>query len=126
MNRITGRGLFERLTGPKLPHWTVAKSETHYEVLGVAKSANRHEIDIAFLKLSLLCHPGICRQREAEAVFARAAAAHQVLSDEAQRFRYDLTLSPVVRTPSSHPAVAAYQRTAWNLHGPGTKINIGV
>ena len=126
MNRITGHGFLARRTGPKLPQWTVAKSETHYDVLGVARSASRHEIDIAFLQLSLLCHPGICRQREAEAVFALAAEAHKVLYDEAQRFRYDLTLPPVVRTPASHPAVAAYQRTVWNLHGSGPKINLGV
>jgi DnaJ-class molecular chaperone len=115
-----------RITGPKLPHWTVAKSGTHYEVMGVAKSASRHEIDIAFLKLSLLCHPGICRQPNAEAVFARAAEAHRVLSDEVRRFSYDLTLSPAVRTPASHPAVAVYQKTAWNLHGSGTRISLKI
>jgi DnaJ-class molecular chaperone len=115
-----------RITGPKLPHWTVAKSGTHYEVLGVAPSASCHEIDIAFLQLAMLCHPCICRQRDAKAVFAVAAEAYRVLSDEVRRFSYDLTLSPAARTPASHPAVAAYQRTAWNLHGPGAKIDIGV
>jgi hypothetical protein len=135
MNGIAKSGFWEKLAGPRLPHWLGDKNATHYQVLVISNLAAPGQIDAAFLKLNFTWNPLVCRLPRAEKVFARIAEAHKALSDQVARWKYDLSLSPIAvksEWPAlaplpAHPAVAAYQRAAeWNLHGCSGKINIGV
>lgn len=64
-----------------------------YEVLGVSKNATQEEIKKAFKKLALQHHPDKNKDNklEAEAKFKKVAEAHEVLSNESKRRRYDAT-----------------------------------
>jgi len=68
---------------------------THYEVLGVARTATAAEIRQAYLALARAHHPdfhtasGAVGQAEAERRMREANEAWRVLSDPAQRRRYD-------------------------------------
>lgn len=110
-----------KLAAPRLPHYSVAPNVNHYQVLGVGRRASNREIDQAFLTLAAVWHPAFCRRSGGPEVFARIEEAHGVLSNPLARFEYDLTLSQPVRAPQpSHPAVAAYQRTAENAGVPAS------
>ena len=61
-----------------------------YEVLGVSKNASKDEIKTAYRKLAMKYHPDRNPDnKEAEENFKEAAAAYEVLSDEAKKARYD-------------------------------------
>ena len=65
---------------------------THYETLGVSKTASQDEIKRAFRKLSMECHPDLhpdaCGNR-----FKTISNAHSVLSNAAERKLYDSQLA---------------------------------
>ena len=64
-----------------------------YEVLDVRPDADEAEIRRAFQKIARRCHPDVARvDEEAEARFAEAARAFEVLSDPELRRRYDAQL----------------------------------
>lgn len=64
--------------------------EDHYAVLGVSKDGSAEEIKRAFRKLALACHPDVAGDDPAAAErFKRVRAAYEVLSDPAERARYD-------------------------------------
>lgn len=71
-------------------------NETHYEVLGVPRTANQEEIRAAYLKLVALYHPdkhsGNPLQELAAQKLARINAAYEVLSDSRLRAEYDALL----------------------------------
>jgi DnaJ-class molecular chaperone len=72
---------------------------THYEVLGIAKTAAAEEVKAAFRRLARLNHPDRNPgDRAAEERFKLAAAAYEVLSDPAKRQHYDRfgTVAPIV------------------------------
>jgi len=72
---------------------------THYQVLGIAKTAAAEEVKAAFRKLARLNHPDRNPgDRAAEERFKLAAAAYEVLSDPAKRQHYDRfgTAAPIV------------------------------
>jgi molecular chaperone DnaJ len=67
----------------------VAKRD-FYEVLGVDRSADEETIKKAFRKLALKYHPDRnSGDKQAEAKFREASEAYQILSDQAQRAKYD-------------------------------------
>lgn len=64
--------------------------QDHYAVLGVAASASQDEIKAAYRRLALATHPDRHPDDpDAEARFRAISTAYAVLSDPAQRARYD-------------------------------------
>ena len=62
----------------------------YYEVLGVARDANRAEVKTAFRRLARELHPDVNdHDPEAEEKFKEAAEAYEVLSDPERRRAYD-------------------------------------
>jgi DnaJ-class molecular chaperone len=62
----------------------------YYEVLGVARDANRGEVKTAFRRLARELHPDVNdHDPEAEEKFKEAAEAYEVLSDPERRRAYD-------------------------------------
>jgi len=61
-----------------------------YKVLGIAKSASEREIKSAYRKLAKTFHPDQNRDDpRAEAKFAEASSAYDLLSDKAKRAQFD-------------------------------------
>lgn len=94
-----------------------AATGTHYDVLGVAPSATRAEIEAAFHAFARSWHPDRFFSRDLgdlalslEEVFVAATRAFRVLGDAAQRATYDRSLVESGRMPraqASSPAPAA-------------------
>ena len=61
----------------------------YYEVLGVARSADKNEIKRAFRQLAREYHPDVSKHPDAEARFKEIGEAYEVLSDDEKRARYD-------------------------------------
>ncbi len=94
-----------------------AATGTHYDVLGVAPSATRAEIEAAFHAFARNWHPDRFFSRDLgdlalplEEVFVAATRAFRVLGDVAQRTSYDRSLvesGRMPRVPASSSAPAA-------------------
>jgi hypothetical protein len=63
--------------------------KSHYDTLGVSKSATKAEIKAAFRKLSLETHPDVAQGGNVER-FKQLNEAHRVLSSESERTIYDM------------------------------------
>ncbi|HNU58757.1 MAG TPA: DnaJ domain-containing protein, partial [Aquaticitalea sp.] len=64
--------------------------EDYYDILGVSKSASADEIKKAYRKKALQYHPDKNPDdKEAEAMFKKAAEAYEVLSNPDKKARYD-------------------------------------
>jgi curved DNA-binding protein len=63
----------------------------YYEVLGVARTAGQEEIQRAYRVLARRYHPDLNTDPGAAARFREVTEAYEVLSDPAQRARYDRT-----------------------------------
>ncbi len=61
----------------------------YYEVLGVARTADKAEIKTAFRKLAREYHPDVSKHEDAENRFKEINEAYEVLSDDEKRARYD-------------------------------------
>src|SRR5215211_1264149 len=61
----------------------------YYEVLGVAKGADKTEIKSAFRRLAREYHPDVSKHTDADARFKEINEAYEVLSDDDKRARYD-------------------------------------
>ncbi len=61
----------------------------YYEILGVARTADKAEIKAAFRKLAREYHPDVSKHDDAEARFKEINEAYEVLSDDDKRARYD-------------------------------------
>ena len=78
----------------------LARGATHYEILGVARSASTDEVKRAYYSHARRLHPDRFRRDADEqmrpridAAFARIAQAYDVLKDTALRAAYDLKLA---------------------------------
>jgi len=85
-----------------------AQRLTHYEILGVERSADRKEIKRAYFKLAALLHPdrhfgkklGSFRAKM-EQLFKRISQAHDTLSAATLRAQYDQRLPAASRAPNA-------------------------
>src|SRR5919199_356462 len=68
---------------------TAHQTADHYATLGVSPSASDLEIRAAFRRLARQYHPDVNPAPDAADRFRAVAAAYEVLSDPAQRARYD-------------------------------------
>jgi DnaJ-class molecular chaperone len=66
-----------------------AMAKDYYEVLGVSRNSTKEEIRQAFRRLARQLHPDINKAPDAEAQFKEINEAHEVLSDDEKRARYD-------------------------------------
>lgn len=66
-----------------------AHSQDHYAVLGVPPDAGQEAIKLAYRRLALQYHPDVNPSPQSQAIFQRIQAAYTILSDTAQRNRYD-------------------------------------
>lgn len=64
---------------------------SHYETLGVEKTATEDEIKKAYRKLALKYHPDRNKESDAEDRFKEIAHAYEILLDPDKRRQYDLT-----------------------------------
>jgi curved DNA-binding protein CbpA len=71
-------------------------SKTHYEILGVPRTADIREIQMAYHRLAQKYHPDKAdtpeMKREYEQHFAMVSAAYNVLKDKEKRAKYDRSL----------------------------------
>jgi curved DNA-binding protein CbpA len=78
----------------------MSRKETHYEVLGVLRTARPEEIKRAYHSIARRLHPDRFRRdaagefvRQLDVSFARVTQAYEVLKDSSLRASYDLKLS---------------------------------
>jgi DnaJ-class molecular chaperone len=92
---------------------------SHYEVLGVGRTATPEEIRKAYKKLCLDCHPDRNPgDPDAEDRFKQVSAAYQTLSDPKRRKMYDVSGKDEVRNPFVGHQGANFQdaiRTIFNV-----------
>lgn len=68
---------------------------THYDTLGVSRTASPDEIKKAFRRIALESHPDKNPgDKQAEIRFKQANAAYDTLKDQQKREQYDLSLQP--------------------------------
>jgi tetratricopeptide (TPR) repeat protein len=86
-------------------------TRTHYEVLGLARTATPDQVAEAFTRQARLFHPDGQHLPELadlgallEGVFARVAEAHRVLSDPARRADYEARLDAAATSVPTPPA----------------------
>lgn len=62
---------------------------THYDVLGIKKSASQEEVRTAYRKLVLKHHPDRSKDPKSTDIFIQVTQAYEVLSDPQRRRNYD-------------------------------------
>ena len=67
--------------------------KSHYDTLGVEKSASKAEIKAAFRKLSLETHPDVAQGSANVERFKQISEAHRVLANETERRIYDAEMN---------------------------------
>lgn len=101
--------------------------KTHYEVLGVATSADAATIDAAFRRLARQYHPDINKAPDATALMQALNIAYGVLKDPQKRQAYDRELSgqreqPRQRQQSSGNAINDLFAVAWHAAHPAVYL----
>ncbi len=67
-------------------------AKTHYETLGVSRTAKQAEIKAAYRKLVLIHHPDRSKDPAAPQIFRSISEAFEILADPDERSRYDAGL----------------------------------
>ncbi len=103
-----------------------AKTQNHYEVLGLDSEASQGEIEEAYQRLARLYHPdGQFRPGmeklagELGELFSKVSEAYAILSDDSRRWEYDLSLATVMTdkglvTKKKKPRDAAKAKEIFN------------
>jgi curved DNA-binding protein CbpA len=96
--------------------WEGRKSKTHFEVLGLERSANAAEVKEAYFRLAKRFHPDVHHgenlgdlRDKLEAVFIRIGEAYEVLRDAEKRGDYERWLGrprPQAPSPEASPEAA--------------------
>lgn len=90
-----------------------------YEILGVARTATREQIQRAYRKLARRWHPDVNKDPEADERFKELAEAYDVLSDPGTRRRYDAFGRDFRQIPEGvDPDTWARARAAGDGKGP--------
>ena len=71
--------------------------KTHYEVLGIERTATPDEVSRAYRKKSLKCHPDRTTGREKE--WEQLTKAYETLGDKRKRHWYDMELDKGISDP---------------------------
>jgi tetratricopeptide (TPR) repeat protein len=87
-------------------------AKTHYETLGLKRTASAAEIKSAYRKIVLAHHPDRSKDPRSRPIFLAATEAYTVLSDPEQKLRYDESLD--------QEAKRAAERVRQNVAGPPT------
>ncbi len=74
---------------------------THYEVLGIQKTATQLQIRAAFRRLVLLHHPDRSSDPGSAELFIQITQSYETLSDPLRRASYDRSLEPRTPTPGA-------------------------
>ena len=94
--------------------------QNYYELLGIAKTANKKEIKKAYLKLAKKYHPDLNpNDKEAERIFKEVGEAYQVLSKDDARRDYDAKLAKFEASGGSSKAAGA--RAQGTAQGQGVR-----
>jgi len=78
---------------------------THYDILGVEKTATKQEIKEAYRKQTPHHHPDTSKYPNSENIFRMIQEAYETLYDEQKRVEYDKTLNSNHRTENTSDAV---------------------
>ncbi|HZI18066.1 MAG TPA: DUF4388 domain-containing protein [Pyrinomonadaceae bacterium] len=96
----SGGGTYDEVRAAMEELLDLARKETHYEVLGVVRSAAPEEIKRAYHSIARRLHPDRFRRdaagefvRQLDVSFARVTQAYEVLKDPSLRATYDLKLT---------------------------------
>lgn len=71
------------------------KTFKYYDVFEIDKNASEKEIKKAYHRLALKFHPDINKDKNASKMFASIVHIYKILSDEKERFEYDVTMGYV-------------------------------
>ncbi|MFP4510563.1 MAG: DnaJ domain-containing protein [Spirochaetaceae bacterium] len=92
----------------------MGRSRTHYEALGVPKTAGRDEIRRAFRTKAKELHPDAGGSADAR-LFHEAQNAYEVLRDPAKRREYDRLLASTSYASTAGGAFTDSDRILWEL-----------
>ncbi|MFG0305909.1 MAG: DnaJ domain-containing protein [Phycisphaerales bacterium JB040] len=98
-------GVIDPAVAPKMPRSTASSARhsseqasvrvevpTHYQVLGVSRSATDQQIHEAYRRLAKKLHPDVNKAPDAAQQFKALTAAYHVLKDPQLRTQYDLSV----------------------------------
>lgn len=119
-------------------------ARTHYEILGIKKTATAGEVKSAYRKIALQHHPDRSKDPRSAEIFLKATESYEILSDPARRKGYDEQLDGEVRrieerarqtaaavaaaeaaakaNASANPSRANAQPPGWRADAPPTNI----
>ncbi|MCX7718102.1 MAG: DnaJ domain-containing protein [Candidatus Sumerlaeaceae bacterium] len=99
-------------------------SKTHYEILGVPKTADIREIQMAYHRLAQKYHPDKAdtpeKKREFEQHFGLVSAAYNVLKDKEKRAAYDRSLANAGGASISPAEAPKPDETGGRTRSPGS------
>eukprot|EP01122_Echinamoeba_exundans_P007207 TRINITY_DN2158_c0_g1_i1.p1 TRINITY_DN2158_c0_g1~~TRINITY_DN2158_c0_g1_i1.p1 ORF type:complete len:291 (+),score=60.43 TRINITY_DN2158_c0_g1_i1:134-1006(+) len=85
---ITRIRLRTRLESRKF-HFSACPRQTHYDLLGVSRTASEEDIKKAFIKLAKENHPDLSKDPQAHKRFLSIQQAYEILKDKNKRAIYD-------------------------------------